>query len=263
MILMNLQKGDFIRIDFVAKVKETGEVFDTTYEETAKKEHLFKEGEIYEPTLVVIGEGWVLKPLEESLQTMEIGKTAVVEITPEKAFGPRDAEKVKRVHLKQLLAKGLNPTVGGRIEYGGKMATVRTIGAGRVLLDYNPPLAGKTLVYEVTIREKLESVEEKILALIHRRVPGVDQTKFTYDIKDETVDVEMPEDAFYVEGIQVAKRGIALDIQKFVPDKTTVKFTETFKTEPKPKIEMKLEKTEAKKETDKRTKAKTAKKVEA
>lgn len=260
---MSLQKGDFIRIDFLAKVKETGEVFDTTYEETAKKEHLFKEGEIYEPTLVVIGEGWVLKPLEESLQTMEIGRTATVEIAPDKAFGPRDAEKVKRVPLKQLMAKGLNPTVGGRIEYGGKMATVRTIGAGRVLLDYNPPLAGKTLVYEVAIRQKLESVEEKILSLIHRRVPGVDQSKFVFKIEDEAVSVEMPEDAFYLEGIQVAKRGIALDIQKFVPDKTTVKFTETFKTEAKPKIESKTEKTEAKKQTPKKRAGRAAKKIEA
>ena len=54
---MALQKGDFTLIDYTAKVKETNEVFDTTSEETAKKEHLHKEGEIYEPKLVVIGEG--------------------------------------------------------------------------------------------------------------------------------------------------------------------------------------------------------------
>ena len=43
---MALQKGDFILISYTAKVKETNEVFDTTTEEVAKKEHLFKEGEI-------------------------------------------------------------------------------------------------------------------------------------------------------------------------------------------------------------------------
>ena len=41
---MTLQKGDFILIDYVAKVKETNEVFDTTKDEVAKKEHLHKEG---------------------------------------------------------------------------------------------------------------------------------------------------------------------------------------------------------------------------
>jgi peptidylprolyl isomerase len=41
---MTLQKGDFILIDYTAKVKETNEVFDTTNEEISKKEHLHKGG---------------------------------------------------------------------------------------------------------------------------------------------------------------------------------------------------------------------------
>ena len=44
----------------------------------------------------------------------------------------------------------------------------------------------------------------------------------------------MPEETFYVEGIQIAKRGIAMDIQKFVPELTETRFVETFKSEPKP-----------------------------
>ncbi|MCJ7431802.1 peptidylprolyl isomerase, partial [Candidatus Bathyarchaeota archaeon] len=226
---MALQKGDFIIIDYVAKVKETGEIFDTTNEEVAKKEHLYKEGDIYEPKLVVIGEAWVLKALDESLTTMEIGKPTSAEIPPSKAFGDRDAEKVRRVPLRQLLAKEITPSIGLRIEYGGKMATVRAIGAGRVLLDFNPPLAGKTLVYEVTVQKKLETAEERIAAIIHRRIPAVEQAKFEFAVKPKTVCAEMPEEAFYLEGIQVAKRGIVMDVQKFFPQITSVKFTETFK----------------------------------
>ena len=232
---MALQKGDFILLDYIAKVKETGEVFDTTIEEIAKKERLYKEGEIYEPKLVVIGEGWVLKALDESLTNMDVGKTETIEIPPEKAFGARDPEKVRRVPLRHLTAKGITPTLGMRLEYDGKMATVRAIGAGRVLLDFNPPLAGKTLVYEVTVKKKLETPEEKIAALIHRRIPTVEVEKFKFTIKAKNVTIEMPEEAFYLEGIQVAKRGIALDIQKFFPEITAVKFTETFKAEPKAK----------------------------
>lgn len=233
MIVMSLQKGDFIVIDYTARVKETGEVFDTTFMETAKKEHLYKEGEVYEPKLVVIGEGWVLKALDESLTGMEVAKVCSVEIPPDKAFGQRDPGKVKRVPLKQLLAKDITPSLGMRVEYGGKMATVRAIGAGRVLLDYNPALAGKTLVYEVTVKKKLESEEEKIGSLIHRRTPAVEESKFEFTIKPKSVSVEMPEEAFYLEGIQVAKRGIALDIQRFFSEITAVKFTETFKAEAK------------------------------
>jgi len=228
-VFMALQKGDFILIDYVAKVKETGEVFDTTIEEVAKKERLYKEGEIYEPKLVVVGEGWVLKALDESFLSMEVGKSSVVEIPPEKAFGLRDPEKVRRVPLRQLTARGITPSIGMRIEYDGKTAIVRAIGAGRVLLDFNPPLAGKTLVYEVTVKKKLETEEEKISALIHRRIPAVEVEKFKFNVKAKTLSIEMPEEAFYLEGIQVAKRGIALDIQRFFPEITTVKFIEIFK----------------------------------
>lgn len=236
---MALQKGDFIIIDYVAKVKETGEIFDTTNEEVAKKEHLYKEGDIYEPKLVVIGEAWVLKALDESLTTMEIGKPTSAEIPPSKAFGDRDAEKVRRVPLRQLLAKEITPSIGLRIEYGGKMATVRAIGAGRVLLDFNLPLAGKTLVYEVTVQKKLETAEEQVAAIIHRRIPAVEQAKFEFAVRPKTVCAEMPEEAFYLEGIQVAKRGIVMDVQKFFPQITSVKFTETFKVEPKAETEKK------------------------
>lgn len=235
MICMALQKGDFILVDYVGKVKETNDVFDTTIEEIAKKEHLYKEGEIYEPKLVVIGEGWVLKALDDSLTTMEPDKQAPVEIPQEKAFGARDAEKVKRVPLRQLTDKGITPAIGMRVEHDGKMATVRAVGAGRVLLDFNPPLAGKTLIYEVTVKKKLETQEEKTAALIHRRIPAVEEGKFKFTVKEKSVSIEMPEEAFYLEGIQVAKRGVAMDIQKFFPAITTVKFAETFKAEPKPK----------------------------
>jgi peptidylprolyl isomerase len=238
---MALEKGSFVLINYVAKVKETGEVFDTTIEETAKKEHLYKEGEIYEPKLVVIGEGWVLKSLDESLTSMELEKPNSVEIPPDKAFGQRDPEKVKRISLRHLADKGINPTLGMRVEYDGKMATVRALGAGRVLLDFNPPLAGKTLVYEVTVQKKLETQSEKIAALIHRRVPAVEEGKFKFSVRAKAVSIDMPEEAFYLEGIQVAKRGIALDIQRFFPALTSVKFIEAFKAEPKKEPEKKTQ----------------------
>lgn len=239
---MPLQKGDFILINYTAKVKETNEVFDTTIEETAKKEHIHKEGGIYEPKLVIIGEGWmlrgkILKTVDENLITMKLAKAATIEIPPDQAFGPRDPEKLKRVSLKQLLARDVrNPTIGMQIEYGGKAATIRSIGAGRVLLDFNEPLAGRTLVYDMTVNKQLETNEEKITALIHRRIPMVDSTNFKLNIEPNMLTVEMPEDAFYLEGIQLAKRIIALDIQKYISGIITVKFVETFSSEPKPEI---------------------------
>ena len=226
---MPFEKDDFILIDYVARVKETGEVFDTTIEDVARKEKLYKEGEIYEPKLVTVGEGWVLKPLDESLFNLELNKATPIEISSEKAFGNRDPEKVRLMPLRRLTAKGITPQLGMRVEIDGKFAVVRTIGAGRVQLDFNPPLAGKTIIYEVTVQKKIETKGEKINALIHRRIPAVDITKFNSKIARISIEINVPEEAFYVEGLQLAKRGIATDIQKFFQELATIKFVEMFK----------------------------------
>jgi len=229
---MPFKKGDFILIDYVAKVVETGEVFDTTIEEVARKEGIYREGALYEPMLVVVGEGWVLKALDESLTNLELNKKANIEIPPEKAFGLRDPEKIRLYPLRRLRARGIRPQVGMRVEVDGRLATIRTIGSGRVQLDFNPPLAGKTIAYEVTVKKLLETEDEKIKALVHRRIPSVEIEKFKIDIGENEVTITIPEEAFYVEGLQVSKRGIWMDIQKFFPEKKTLKFVEVFTSEP-------------------------------
>lgn len=251
MIEMPFEKSDFILIDYVAKVKETGEVFDTTIEDVAKKEKLYKEGEIYEPKLVTVGEGWVLKALDESLANLELNKATTIEIPPEKAFGNRDPEKVRLMPLRRLTAKGITPQLGMRVEIDGKLAVIRTIGAGRVQLDFNPPLAGKTIIYDVTVQKKIEANEEKINALIHRRIPVVDITKFTSKIGKTSIEINVPEEAFYVEGLQLAKRGIATDIQKFFPELATIKFVETFKKKEPAAVTKPTEPTEPTEQTEK------------
>ena len=260
---MPIQKSDFVIVDYTGKVKETGDVFDTTSEEIAKEKKLYKEGEIYEPRLVVVGEGWVLKALDEALLTFKLKRKESVEIPPENAFGNRDPEKVKLVPLRRLAARGINPRLGAQIEYDKKLATVRTIGSGRVTLDFNPPLAGKTLVYEVSVKQKLKTAEDKISALIHRRIPAVEGEKFAFKVGKANVTVNMPEDAFYLEGIQLAKRGISLDIQRFIPELITVKFVEAFTkpgAAPQPKKEAKKKAVKnPKKETEKKAEKKPKK----
>ena len=260
---MPIQKSDFIIVDYTAKVKETGDVFETTSEEIAKENKLYKEGDLYEPRLIVVGEGWFLKPLDEALLTFKLKKKESLEIPPEDALGNRDPEKVKLVPIKRLASRGINPQLGAQIEYDKRLATVRTIGSGRVQLDFNPPLAGKTLVYEVTVSKKLKTAEEKISALVHRRIPAVEAEKFTFKVGKANVTMDMPDEAFYVEGIQLAKRGIALDIQRFLPGLITVKFVESF-TNPeaavKPKKEAKKKAAKKPVKKPKETKKKTAEK---
>ncbi|UCG35926.1 MAG: peptidylprolyl isomerase [Candidatus Bathyarchaeota archaeon] len=256
---MPFKNGDFLIVEHTAKVKETGEVFDTTSVEIAKKERLDKEGELYEPKLVVVGEGWVIKALDESLQDLELNKLKTVEIPPDKAFGSRDPEKMKTVPLRRLRDKGLTPQIGMRIEYEKKQATVRTVGAGRVTLDYNPPLAGKTLLYEVTVKKRLGRREDKMRALIHRRIPIIDVKNFGLELGKSVTTIHVPEEAFYLEGIQLSKRGIAADIHHFFPAMSCVEFIETIKN-PKAKTRAAIKKEKPKASKREKPKARKSRK---
>jgi len=229
---LTVKKGEFLLIDFIAKIKETGETFDTTIQEVANKERISREGYVYEPMLVVVGEGWVLKGLDDALVGLEVNKPSIIELSPVKAFGPRDPSKLKLIPLRRFKTEDMPPRPGLTMEIDGKLAVVRSVGAGRVQVDFNPPLAGKTLVYELTVKKILESKEDKIKALIHRRIQAVALEKFGLKLADKEGAIEIPEDAFLVEGLQYAKRGIAADIQKFFPEIESVAFTETFKRKP-------------------------------
>ncbi|MDW0257634.1 MAG: FKBP-type peptidyl-prolyl cis-trans isomerase, partial [Nitrososphaeraceae archaeon] len=90
-----MEKGSLILIDYTAKVKDSDEIFETTVEENAKKSNLYDPDIKYEPRLVSIGEGWVLKGLDEILTTAKIGDNLNVDIPPDKAFGMRDPNKVR------------------------------------------------------------------------------------------------------------------------------------------------------------------------
>jgi FKBP-type peptidyl-prolyl cis-trans isomerase 2 len=226
--MASVNKGDFILMDYVAKIKETNTVFDTSLAEIAKQNGIFRENFIYEPMLVVVGEGWVLKSLDEKLTGLEVGKKAVIEVPPEKAFGLRDPSKIKVVPLRKFQQQKITPYPGLEVEIDGKLAVVRSVGAGRVQVDFNPPLAGKTLIYEVEVKKLLQTPEEKIKALIHRRIPNIPPEKFELEFSEKTVTIKMPEEALSLDRLQPVKRGIASDIQRFFADIETVVFIDRY-----------------------------------
>ncbi|MCS7139080.1 MAG: peptidylprolyl isomerase [Candidatus Nezhaarchaeota archaeon] len=226
---MPLQKGDFVLIDYVMRVKDTNEVVDLTIEEVAKKEKVYREDGIYEPILVILGEGWILKGVEEELYKMEVGESRVIEIPSDKAFGIRDPSKVKIVNARDLTKRGITPRVGSRVEINGSVATIRRAEGGRVILDFNHPLAGRTIVCEVKVVKKVEDINEKIRELIHRRMKRIDKEKFKISLSsDGVLTVELPPEAFTYEGLQYAKRGIAFDVARYIPGISIVKFVEAY-----------------------------------
>ncbi|CAD5244142.1 FKBP-type peptidyl-prolyl cis-trans isomerase [Thermococcus camini] len=193
--MMKVQKGDVIRLHYTGKVKETGEVFDTTYEEVAKEAGIYNENGIYGPVPIAVGAGHVLGGLDEQLEGLEVGKKYEIIVPPEKGFGKRDPKLIKTFTLGQFRRQGIYPFPGMPVEIetesGRKLkGRVLTVSGGRVRVDFNHPYAGKHLIYEAEVVEKIEDPIEKVKALIELRMPMVDTEKVIIEVgeKDVTVD---------------------------------------------------------------------------
>src|SRR5207247_10905744 len=194
---MAVKPGDFLLVNYTAKVKESGETVDTTFDSVAKDAHIHRENSTFGPKFIILGEGWLHKGLEESLVGLDPGTNKTVELTPEKGFGHRDPGKMRLVPLRRFRDKEY-PTPGQQVEFDGRPAVVRAVGAGRVQVDYNPPLGGRTLVYEVSIQKVVEDDNEKILNIISRRIPEVTSEKFAVNQDSDSLTIEVPEEAFYL-----------------------------------------------------------------
>ena len=96
---MALQKGTLILLDYTAKVKDTGEVFETTREADAKSSSLYDANAKYQPRLVSVGESWVIKGLDDALLNTNVGDKLTVEVPPDKGFGIRDSGKVRMIQI--------------------------------------------------------------------------------------------------------------------------------------------------------------------
>ncbi len=195
--MMKVQKGDVIKLHYTGRVKETGEVFDTTFEEVAKEAGIYSEKGVYGPVPIAVGAGHVLKGLDERLEGLEVGKKYTLEIPPEKGFGRRDPKLIKTFTLGQFRRQASTPLPGMPVEIetesGRKLkGKVMTVSGGRVRVDFNhPPYAGKHLIYEVEVIEKIEDPIERVKALIELRMPRVDTEKVVIEVgeKDVTVDL--------------------------------------------------------------------------
>jgi len=137
------------------------QLFDTvsvSYTATLPSGEVIESAPATKPITLSIGSGRILKAVEASLLGMEAGQTKTVHIQPEDAYGP---------YYKALVHEISRATFAGRIDPKPGMilslavekdgvqqqvpATVLAAGNETVTVDYNHPLAGRVIIYTVTV----------------------------------------------------------------------------------------------------------------
>ena len=179
---MVLQKKDFIEIEFTGKTKD-GEIFDSNIKKNLEK---LNPDANPKPLIFSLGEGMFLKGIDDFLIGKEIGRYTI-ELSPEKAFGPRVKEFVQMVPIKLFHSQNLNPVPGAVFNFDGRIAKVLSVSSGRVMIDFNNPLAGKDVTYEINVLKKVDDINEKAKSLID----FLFRREFKFSVKDKKIIIEV------------------------------------------------------------------------
>jgi len=127
------------------------------------------------PLEFVAGKGEIIPGLEKAVEGMEVGEEKVVEVKADEAYGQRNEEWVDTLPREQFeginLEKGM--TLYGQSPDGQTVAvTVKDFDDKSVTIDYNHPLAGEDLTFDVKVVSKRDATLEELAGNQHEHSCG-------------------------------------------------------------------------------------------
>ena len=130
-----------VELHFSLKLADTGELVDSTFEE--------------KPAELVIGDGNLPAAFEAVIHGMRAGERKIERIEPKDGFGQHNPSNVQRIPKDQFdssveISEGLVVSFQDKAK-SELPGVVSTIDDTMVTVDFNHPLAGRDLEFEVEI----------------------------------------------------------------------------------------------------------------
>lgn len=239
---MPIDDKDFVKLNYTGKVKETGDVFDTTYEDVAEEAGIKNENKDYHPMILAVGSTQLLSKLHDEIKKMDVGEKQTVEIPCEEAFGKRDPSLIQLIPMKEFKKQNIKPFVGMPLSLDGQHGIVRTVDGGRVRVDFNHELAGKDIVYEIEIVDTIDDNVEKIKGLIevYYGNPNIDLEKTEILIEDGVAKITLDKLAGFeqrsAQEITLSKFRVARETYENIDEIEKVQFIDEYE-KPEPEEE--------------------------
>lgn len=157
---MKITKDSVVSIDFRLHLGD-GEAVD--------------ESEPGEPLVYLQGYEEIVPGLEKALEGKSKGDTLQVTVTPDEGYGAYDPDGLEEVPRSEF-PEGLELQAGGILSAtdpdGDEVDFfIKEVKGDTVLVDFNHPLAGKTLHFDVTVRDVRSATAEE-LEHGHAHAPG-------------------------------------------------------------------------------------------
>jgi FKBP-type peptidyl-prolyl cis-trans isomerase SlyD len=154
-----------------------------------------------DPIEYLHGASNIVPGLESALNGRKIGDKVSVTVPPDQGYGDYDKTEIEQIDRRDIpgaesLKKGMIVEIEDDTGYIYE-ATVLEIGKDAVTLDFNPPLAGKTLDFDVEVVSLREADEEE-LAHGHVHGMGFEEDEDDWDEDEEDWDEDEGEDEEYL-----------------------------------------------------------------
>ena len=182
-----VNKKDFVELDYTGRVKG-GDIFDTTIADVAKQNNIYNEKMHSSPVIVCVGENQIIPGLDKYLEGRQVGEEYEVTLKPDESFGKKDAKLLRMVPTSVFKKQNINPFPGLQLNIDGMIGTVRTVTGGRSVVDFNHPLAGRDIIYNIKIKKIVKDVEEKIKSYLKMQLQV---TNAAIEIKEDKATIEI------------------------------------------------------------------------
>ena len=127
--------------------------------------------------------------------------------------------------VRELQKQDINPEPGMRVQIKNKMGIITNMTSGRVRVDFNDPLAGKTLKYEYKIIKKADKPEEKVLGIIEADYGKSEEFKAT--VKNDELTLVLADMCKYDQAWFTLKYKVVSDLRQYL-DIKTINFVEEY-----------------------------------
>jgi FKBP-type peptidyl-prolyl cis-trans isomerase SlyD len=151
---MAIEDRQYVSIDYTLSL-DSGEVVDQSGPD--------------EPLGFIMGTGQVIAGLERALKEMETGQSAKVRVEPQDGYGLSNEDLFREIP-RENFPEGLQLEPGMGFEakgpHGPVVFRVKSADEEKVIADFNHPLAGQRLHFDVTVREVREPRAEELASLM-------------------------------------------------------------------------------------------------
>lgn len=149
----SVQKWDSIVVDYIGRLAD-GTVFDTSVESVARGCDKYSEGRDYNAWLAFeVWAGQMIAGFDRGVEWMKIWQTKTIEIAAKDAYWERDESLVVEINKSDLQNPEQYEEWQTLYTPYGQAVKVHKVTKDKIFIDTNHELAGKTLIFDITIKE--------------------------------------------------------------------------------------------------------------